>query len=152
MLRACPIWTGAPIRGMEAPRIRESAMALPLWFKRVFTWWDGQTFGTQLWTARHGIRVGEDEQGNVYYRNRDDSRRWVIYNGEAEASRVPPEWHGWLHKTSHAPPTAPSPHRKPWMRPHLPNLTGTSAAYVPPGSLLRGDPPERRDYEAWTPD
>jgi NADH:ubiquinone oxidoreductase subunit len=38
-------------------------------------------------------------QGNVFYQTRDSKRRWVIYNGEMEASRVSPDWHGWLHFT-----------------------------------------------------
>ena len=63
-------------------------MSLAHNIKRIFTWWDGQPFGTQLWTSRNGTKVGEDAQGNVFYRNSDDSRRWVIYNGENEASRV----------------------------------------------------------------
>ena len=119
---------------------------------QIFTWWNGQTLGTKLWTARNGVRVGEDDQGNVYYQSKDGSRRWVIYDGEAEASRVPPEWHGWLHHTWQEPPTvAPLP-RRPWMKPHVPNLTGTEAAYRPPGSLLAPKPSAPRDYEAWTPD
>ena len=119
---------------------------------RAVTWWNGQTLGTQLFTWRKGVKVGEDAEGNVFYRTRDDSRRWVIYNGEAEASRVSPEWHGWLHRTWDTPPTeAPLPH-KPWEKPHLENLTGTPAAYVPPGSILRPNPAPRRDYEAWQPE
>ena len=74
---------------------------------RFFTWWNGQTFGTQLWTKRYGEFVGDDEFGNRYYRTKNGKvdptlgfeRRWVIYNGVAEASRVPPSWHGWLHHT-----------------------------------------------------
>ena len=46
----------------------------------IFTWWNGATIGTRLFTARKGVRVGEDGQGNVYYRSRDGKRRWVIYN------------------------------------------------------------------------
>ncbi|MEM9522518.1 MAG: NADH-ubiquinone oxidoreductase subunit NDUFA12 family protein, partial [Pseudomonadota bacterium] len=49
------------------------------------TWWNGQTLGTQLFTARKGVKVGEDAQGNIYYETRDGKRRWVIFNGEAEA-------------------------------------------------------------------
>ncbi len=120
--------------------------------KRIFTWWDGQTYGTQLWTRRHGQRVGEDQHGNIYYRSRDGRRRWVIYNGEAEASRVPPEWFGWLHRNYDEAPTERALPRKPWQKPHLPNLTGTPLAYAPPGSLRRPDPPDRRDYEAWSPE
>lgn len=120
--------------------------------KRLFTWWDGQTLGTQLWTWRKGERVGEDAQGNVFYRNADDSRRWVIYNGEAEASRVAPDWHGWLHRTWDEPPTDKPLDRKAWEQPHQPNLTGTAMAYAPQGSIRKAAPAARQDYEAWTPE
>jgi NADH:ubiquinone oxidoreductase subunit len=119
---------------------------------RGLTWWDGQTWNTQLFTWLRGRRVGEDAAGNIFYQNRDGSRRWVIYNGEAEASRVSAEWHGWLHHTWDAPPTtAPLP-RKAWEKPHIENLTGTGAAYAPPGSIRRPDPVARSDYEAWAPE
>ncbi len=120
--------------------------------KRIFTWWDGQSFGTQLWTNRNGKKVGEDADGNVYYRNADDTRRWVIYNGENEASRVSPEWHGWLHHTWNEAPTEAAPKRKEWEKPHQENLTGTMAAYAPSGSIRRGAPADRSDYEAWSPE
>ena len=108
--------------------------------KRIFTWWDGQSFGTQLWTRRHGEKVGEDAEGNVFYRNADDSRRWVIYDGENEASRVSPEWHGWLHRTWDEPPTEANLRRKDWEKPHQENLTGPMAAYAPAGSILKTAP------------
>lgn len=120
--------------------------------KRVFTWWDGQTFGTQLWTWRKGIKVGEDGQGNVFYTNADKTRRWVIYNGEMEASRVEPDWHGWLHHTWDEAPTDKPLVHKAWEKPHNKNLTGTVAAYAPAGSLRRAHPADRADYEAWTPE
>lgn len=120
--------------------------------KRIFTWWDGQSFGTQLWTRRNGSRVGEDEQGNVFYRTSDDSRRWVIYNGDNEATRVSPEWHGWLHHTWDEPPSEAALAHKDWEKPHHKNLTGTAAAYAPAGSIRRAAPVERADYEAWTPE
>lgn len=120
--------------------------------KRAVTWWNSQTLGTQLFTWRKGVPVGADDMGNTYFQTRDGVRRWVIFNGEAEASRVPPEWHGWLHHTHKQPPTeAPLPH-KVWEKPHQMNLTGTAAAYVPAGSLKRIKPVERQDYEAWSPE
>ena len=33
---------------------------------RAVTWWNGSTIGTQIFTARHGVRVGEDAAGNVF--------------------------------------------------------------------------------------
>lgn len=119
---------------------------------RILTWWNGQTLGTQFYTARKGTKVGEDAQGNVYYQTRDGKRRWVIYNGESEASRVSPEWHGWLHHTWDEPPTKQPVRHKNWEKPHEANLTGTVAAYAPPGSIRRGAPTQRADYEAWSPE
>ncbi|QXT38069.1 NADH:ubiquinone oxidoreductase subunit NDUFA12 [Gymnodinialimonas ceratoperidinii] len=121
-------------------------------FNRLFTWWNGQTIGTQLFTARRGVKVGEDTQGNVFYRNGDDSKRWVIFDGLVEASRIDPEWHGWLHHTWDEPPTDRPVVHKAWEAPHLPNLTGTPLAYAPAGSIRREQPASRSDYEAWTPE
>ena len=39
-------------------------------FKEIFTWWNGQTFGTRLQTIFFGKLVGEDELGNKYYQNK----------------------------------------------------------------------------------
>ena len=119
---------------------------------RAFTWWDGQTLNTQFWTWRKGVKVGEDDQGNRFFETRDGKRRWVIFNGEAEASRVSPDWHGWLHHTFQEPPTKAPLARKAWEKPHQENLTGTAAAYAPAGSIRRGEPAARSDYEAWTPE
>lgn len=135
---------------------KEQSFAL---LERIFTWWNGATIGALFDINRRGVFVGEDEQGNRYFEERRPSiegrkRRWVVYSGLAEASRVPPDWHGWLHHTYAEPPTiAPLP-RRPWEKPHRPNLSGTAFAYRPPGSLARsGERPRATgDYEAWTPD
>ena len=115
------------------------------------------TLGLRLFTLLRGQLAGTDAQGNRYYRDRARGavareRRWVIYNGEAEASRVPPEWHAWLHRTTDALPTDGAP-KRPWQRAHVPNLTGTPVAYRPPGDLARGGarPPATGDYEPWRP-
>ncbi|EJW11538.1 NADH:ubiquinone oxidoreductase [Rhodovulum sp. PH10] len=129
---------------------------------RFFTWWNGQTFGTQVFTSRHGELVGEDEQGNRYYRAKGGAispafghdRRWVIYNGEAEPSRIPPEWHAWIHHIVDVPPSAQTITPREWWKPHVPNLTGLPGAYRPPGSTLAQArrPAATGDYQAWSPD
>jgi NADH:ubiquinone oxidoreductase subunit len=127
--------------------------------KRIFTWWNGATLGALFDIGRRGRFVGQDEAGNRYYEERRPSlegrrRRWVVYDGLAEASKVPPDWHAWMHHITAVPPTeAPLP-RRAWEKPHLPNLTGTVRAYRPPGSLARcGDrAPATGDYQAWTPE
>ncbi|MEX0337780.1 MAG: NADH:ubiquinone oxidoreductase subunit NDUFA12 [Arenibacterium sp.] len=119
---------------------------------RAATWWNGQTLNTQIFTWRKGVKVGEDSQGNRFYKNADDSKRWVIFNGEVEASKVDPEWHGWLHRTWDEPPSEKPLKRKDWEKPHQENLTGTALAYAPAGSIRRAEPVERKDYEAWSPE
>ena len=118
--------------------------------------------GRAAHARRSGEAVGEDEYGNKYYRERGDGsgadgkeRRWVVYNGYADASRVPSEWHGWLHHTFDVPPSEEPLPRRPWEQDHLPNLTGTLHAYRPTGSLAEGSDRRRQqtaaDYESWTP-
>ncbi len=119
-----------------------------------FVWWHNATVGTRLMTWLRGQFVGKDKFGNRYYQNKNGARRWVIYNGTVEASRVPPDWHGWLHHTFREPPTTNPPTIKGWERDHLPNLTGTPGARRPRGSLAAKA--ERQavtgDYEAWKPE
>jgi NADH:ubiquinone oxidoreductase subunit len=127
------------------------ASRLKRFWLEVFTWWNGTTLGTRWYTRRAGVLVGEDEQGNRYYQDRRRRRRWVIYNGEAEPSRIPPGWHGWIHWRTDEPP-APYQLRE-WELPHEPNLTGTARAYRPPGSILRPEPttPGEAGYQPWRP-
>ena len=113
--------------------------------------------GTWLFTKLKGREVGRDASGNVYYEERrrrprgQRTRRWVIYDGPAEASAVPPEWHAWLHYTTDEP--LPTTGHRPWQRSHQANPTGTPASYRPPGHDYQGGQRARAtgDYEAWTP-
>jgi NADH:ubiquinone oxidoreductase subunit len=124
-------------------------------FSNIFTWWHGPGIGTQLFTRRSGSEVGRDGEGNIYYRagSGRSERRWVIYNGAPEATRIPPEWFLWMHKTVALPPTEAPVAPRVWEQPWVPNATGTAAAYLPAGSL--GASGKRAaatgDYRAWTP-
>ncbi len=108
--------------------------------------------GTTLFTIFRGKKTGADEFGNRYYMNAKKSRRWVIYKGIAEASKVPAEWHRWLHKTTDEVPQNLKTHA--WEKPHLPNLTGTDNAYVPKGHVKSGTKRNKAtgDYQAWKPE
>ncbi len=125
----------------------------------IFTWWNGATIGTRWTIWRHGKKVGTDAFGNTYYEETKARpghwrRRWVMYDGLAEASRVPAEWHGWLHHTVKALPTDEPYVLKAWERPHEPNFTGTDKAYHPKGSLAGAGQraPGTGDYDAWSPE
>ena len=142
-------------------RLQTGRMAMKTFLLRLFTWWNGQTFGTQVWTLLYGEFVGEDEFGNRYYRTRNGKvdpalgfeRRWVVYRGVAEASKVPPNWHGWMHHVVDVPPTQHKTEPRPWEKPHRANPTGTPAALRPSGSTLaKGRRPKATgDDKAWTP-
>jgi NADH:ubiquinone oxidoreductase subunit len=115
------------------------------------------SFGTWLFTRLHGELVGTDSFGHRYFVDRRNKgkkreRRWVLYKGAPEASKVPPEWHAWLHSNLAQPPVE-SGKPKAWQKPHLPNLTGTDQAYLPPGHTLMGGNRSKAtgDYEPWTP-
>lgn len=122
-----------------------------------FTWWNGATLGT--WFGLRGkTKVGEDSLGNVYWAGGKDpngiTRRWVIYSGSNDASRVPPEWFSWLHHQIDAAPDQALPVPRVWEKAAEPNQTGTRLAYRPSGALEAGGQRARStgDYEAWTPD
>ena len=115
------------------------------------------TIGTRLATWISGRYVGCDEFGNRYYEARavgnwNRRRRWVMYNGMVEASKVPATWHGWLHYTLDAPINETG-HRHGWQKPHLPNLTGTTGRYLPAGHISKGAKraAATADYEPWSP-
>lgn len=129
--------------------------------KRIFTWWNGATIGTLLTVKSRGVYVGADQYGNQYWEaktNRDSydgrKRRWVLYEGYADASKVPPEWFGWLHHTLQEPPTEAALPAKAWQQPYMPNMSGTPLAYRPKGSIARGGERQRAtgDYQAWKPE
>ena len=131
---------------------------------QLFTWWNSTTFGTSFTLWRKGARlVGTDEQGNRYFEEAAKSlpgsentrpRRYVVYHGVAEASRVPADWHGWLHHTFEESPADAPFARREWEQNHLPNMTGTPLAYHPPGSLANegGAKDTGAGYDAWQPD
>ncbi len=117
------------------------------------------TIGTLLYTAFQGKLVGCDKYGNRYYEARREKnsigrkKRWVVYKGIPEASKVPPEWHGWLHYTTDALPDGKFRPNYKWIKEHLPNLTGTKFAYLPHGHINAGAKRDAStsDYIAWRP-
>jgi NADH:ubiquinone oxidoreductase subunit len=127
---------------------------------KIFTWWDGATIGTSLFSAMNGDHVGTDAQGNKYFRSAKRKtvggldQRWVIYAGVNDASCVPAEWHGWLHHSFDALPESHLAPPKIWEVDYTPNATGTGSAYRPQGALERGGQRARAtgDYEAWSPE
>lgn len=141
------IWLWVPYSGPFAGSPAERLDGVPM-----------TTLVTRLMTWLHGERVGKDSLGNCYFQERAKPtgrrrRRWVIYDGEDEASRVPPSWHAWLHYTTSDVPDSSKAAPPIWQKEHKPNLTGTAGAYRPPGHTLEGGKraPATGDYEPWRP-
>lgn len=112
---------------------------------------------TRIYTWLFGAYVGADAFGNRYYQSRSipkqgRRRRWVVYKGIDEPSKVPAEWHGWLHYTTDDVPSGET-KRYAWQKEHRPNLTSTEGAYYPPGHVLRGGKRQAAtgDYQPWQP-
>ncbi len=99
-------------------------------FKELFTWWNRQTLGTRINTLFFGKLIGEDSSGNKYYENKS-GRRWVIYNGEIEATKIPNEWYSWIHHTNNKIENFHELKKYKWQKEHLSNQTGLESSYHP---------------------
>ena len=115
--------------------------------KQIFTWWYRQTLGTFIYTFFVGKFVGCDEFGNKYYSN-SKGKRWVIYKNNVEASKIPAEWHLWIHFLTKNIPSD-NPNKFLWQKKHEENLTGTKKAYKPAGSLASDLKKNMKKYETW---
>ena len=117
--------------------------------KQIFTWWHKQTLGTFIYTLLTGKLIGRDQFGNKYYSN-SKGRRWVIYKNNIESSKIPPDWHSWIHFLKI---NKPSNEEKKylWQKQYEENLTGTDRAYKPEGSLTSGLKKNMKKYEIWKP-
>ena len=99
-------------------------------FKKIFIWWNQDTFGTRLKTIFYGKLVGTDELGNKYYQSKK-GKRWVIYANEIDASKIPVEWYSWIHFMPNKIENIHKLEKHNWQKPHQANLTGTDSAYYP---------------------
>ena len=116
-------------------------------FKQIFTWWHRQTLGTFLYTLFFGKFVGVDEFKNKYYTN-SKGKRWVIYKDRIESSKIPPQWHLWIHFLNDKIPEN-NLKKYEWQKQYQENLTGTDKAYKPKGSLASENKSNVKKYENW---
>ena len=113
--------------------------------KKIFTWWNRDTFGTRIQTILFGKFVGKDNFGNKYYKNKK-GKRWVIYSDEIDASKIPVEWYSWIHFMPNKIENIHKLEKHDWQKPHQPNLTGTDSAYYP--NKNNKDATEKK-YKSW---
>jgi len=116
--------------------------------KQIFTWWNSQTLGTFLYTIVFGKLIGKDEFGNKYYQNKN-GKRWVIYNGEINASKITSDWFSWIHHTTNVVPDDNKKKKYAWQKPHKDNKTGTKESYRP--NRIAKNTKDFKKYENWNP-
>ena len=98
--------------------------------RKIFIWWNQDTFGTRLKTIFFGKLVGTDELGNKYYESKN-GKRWVVYSDIIDASKIPVEWYSWIHFTQNKIENFHDLKKFDWQKPHQSNLTGSDKAYNP---------------------
>ena len=112
--------------------------------KKIFIWWDQETLGTKLKTLFSGTLAGKDAAGNRYYHNKN-GKRWVIYSGEIDASKIPIEWYSWMHFTNNRIENNHELNKYDWQKPHQSNQTGTENAYHP----NKNNEEIKKKYTSW---
>ena len=116
--------------------------------KQIFTWWNSQTVGTFINTIFFGKLIGRDESGNKYYESKK-GKRWVIYNGEINASKINSDWYSWIHYQTNEKPSEKNHVKYSWQKPQAENKTGTSEAYKP--NKISKKSKDFKKYEIWKP-
>jgi len=112
--------------------------------KKIFIWWNQETLGTKLKTIFYGKFVGKDSSGNKYYESKS-GKRWVIYNDEIDASKIPNEWYSWMHFTNNRIENNHELIKYDWQKPHQSNQTGTENSHHP----NKNNDPIKKKYTIW---
>ena len=113
-------------------------------FNKIFTWWNQDTFGTRIKTILSGKFVGKDSFGNKYYESKK-GKRWVIYNGEVDATKIPNEWYSWIHHLNNKIEYEQKLTKFIWQKKNIPNQTGTSKAFHP----NKDNNNDYKKYKSW---
>jgi len=112
--------------------------------KKIFVWWNQETIGTMIETIFSGKFVGKDFLGNKYYKN-SSGKRWVIYQGEVDATKIPVEWYSWIHFTKNKIENSHDLKKYDWQKPHQSNQTGSNNSYHP----KKNNNKTNKKYKSW---
>ncbi len=102
-----------------------------------------------IYIVLFGKKVASDKFGNKYYIVFLDilfikiEKRYVLYNGIKDPSKIPPEHSSWLMSNVDDISTLQT---RAWVKEHMPNLSGTKLAYYPKDGNLNS-----KKNKAWKP-
>ena len=93
-------------------------------------------FLVRIYLKFRGTEVGEDQYGNKYFElKRVDSfgrkKRYCLYSGLVEASKIAPEWHPFMHYQIEAKEVPKNIRSYKWQKLALPDLTLSDVKYLP---------------------
>jgi NADH:ubiquinone oxidoreductase subunit len=88
---------------------------------------------------------GEDAFGNKYYANPKKGKRFVVYNGMPEPSKISGAWYSWLHYVSDDKPRGDE-LKHDWQKYNTPNVSGTIHKYQ-----YTETKPKDSKYQSWQP-
>lgn len=110
---------------------------------------------TYIYTFLFGKFVGKDEFQNSYYRSNNllhkKEKRWVIYKGIVESTKIPPLWHRWIHFITNELPNEKRVEKLSWQKEHRANFTATSMSYHPNSDKNYTYKKIPIHYQAWKP-
>ena len=81
-------------------------------------------------------KIGTDQIGNSYFESRRKDhigrkRRFVVYKGIPEPTKIPSEWYSWLHHLTNLIP-GPNNNSYNWQKIRESNKTGLNSSDTPP--------------------
>lgn len=99
-----------------------------------------------IFTKIFGVHAGEDLYGNQFYfrKTSEEEKRWVVYKGMYDPSKISDEWHSWLHFINDIKPFK---SKKTW----IPNTTGTKFSHNSISSIENTPQTTLQYYESWDP-
>lgn len=102
--------------------------------------------GLLLYTKLFGQYIDTDAFGNSYYQTikTQKIKRWVIYNGICDPSKIPADWRAWLSFMQNLPPKK---NQNNW----TPNTTGTNFAQNQITSIENTPQTALNYYDSWSP-
>ncbi len=97
-------------------------------------------------------KMGQDQFGNLYFEHKKHvistgkKKRFCIYNGTPESSRVPAMFHSWLHYITDDINAIKFLSKYSWQKDHTINMTGTEKAYKIDKTKIK-----QLHYQSWRP-
>lgn len=95
----------------------------------------------KIYLKLFATKVGEDEYGNQFFElKRTDylgrKKRYCLYKGYVEASKISPEWHPFMHYQIAAKDVKTTYKQYKWQKPAIPDTTLSNYKFLPKNHML----------------